>query len=713
MKTLKLLTAVTIFLLSTVTTVTAQSLPGATDPAGDRINYAAASRGTTIGKGGAPLSTFNFLIDEERTPSAKNTSVGIEAEEAFELDLGASRLVHSLEFHLYDGDPRFFQYRVEHSLDGILYEVLIDRTDGEHRGVQRITFEPISIRYLKIVGTKSSIDDRFVLTDEILLLGDTQAEEIFQTTQVTVDAISDAGTSHTAGKTLSLNAGIYRIRYLSGAISYWKADSDNNGRSWSATPEVSVPTFGKQYRMNRVHSKLSFFPTPEEASAYGQSQTITVMIPAHADVAFWISDSSTNDNRGSLTLEIEQLSGPNDSLLEQVRDSMVRSVLWEQRAVSNWQKWLTTNNRNCYGCHIQTQAFYGLRESKKKLPELPVDPALEAEFVDAFLRWQSDSGAILVNNHPITQTVLWVWAVSNAKESDSEHLRLPLVQETLEWLLTRQRESGSWANDHGHSSSILLFSGKTESASHTASMIQSIAHSLKSIKDGEEIPEVDAITERFEDALLKAAGRLYDPTWPYDQTPRHAAQTILGLKAASEFLSEENRAKAQTRLNEARDYLRSTQHPDGGWGDTSDDLSKPFRTAQALKALLDIAENRLDAHLEAGSRYLLRTQHPDGSWSSPDLGSRLATTTWIQIALPTIFDVLKEEEERQAINDLTAVGEVTTTDLFWSPIPEATGYNIYRRIAGTPFTRIATKHETDVATYKDTRTRSLKPRTTT
>jgi squalene-hopene/tetraprenyl-beta-curcumene cyclase len=76
-------------------------------------------------------------------------------------------------------------------------------------------------------------------------------------------------------------------------------------------------------------------------------------------------------------------------------------------------------------------------------------------------------------------------------------------------------------------------------------------------------------------------------------------------------------------VQQAAEWLRMVQNPDGGWGETVgsyDDPtlrgvgdSTPSQTAWAILGLLAVGDTRSDS-VARGVAYLLRTQKEDGAW---------------------------------------------------------------------------------------------------
>jgi squalene-hopene/tetraprenyl-beta-curcumene cyclase len=79
-------------------------------------------------------------------------------------------------------------------------------------------------------------------------------------------------------------------------------------------------------------------------------------------------------------------------------------------------------------------------------------------------------------------------------------------------------------------------------------------------------------------------------------------------------------------IQQAAEWLRMVQNPDGGWGESVgsyDDPalrgvgeSTPSQTAWAILGILAVGDIRSDS-VARGIAYLLRTQKDDGSWDEP------------------------------------------------------------------------------------------------
>lgn len=144
--------------------------------------------------------------------------------------------------------------------------------------------------------------------------------------------------------------------------------------------------------------------------------------------------------------------------------------------------------------------------------------------------------------------------------------------------------------------------------------------------------------QRYQQALSQATDLLLDDQWAFSRNTRTAAQTIIGLHDAMSSMDANKQSRAQQRMQEVLAFLKENQNLDGGWGDLPGKESTPFHTAQALEAALLTSENTINSTILRGAEYLLLGQQPSGAWSSSGFRSSLATTSRVQIALPTLFE---------------------------------------------------------------------------
>ncbi|MCC6953469.1 MAG: putative Ig domain-containing protein, partial [Deltaproteobacteria bacterium] len=852
-----------------------------TDATLDRINFAAASRGTTIryeGTGESASVSPTTLIDG--LPGDQTQFVGLSAasNQSIFLDFGALRTIDLVQLSLYNVDARHSQYRVEGSGDGVTYAVLADRSIGEHRERQRLTFPSASIRYLRIKALGGSPYPYLTLIHEILAVGSattTPPSEV----EIELNP-SHAGQSFLVGRKLNLPAGIYEVSYLSGATSAFASDTENSGKTWQAGYQATVLPDASNYTYGSIHPELSLSSSALGAEnllrndgSYGGR--ITVRVPVRGDIAFWIR-SATPILRCSIRLLVRQVSGSNYTLKERVRDAMVRSVLQEQVSLANWSSWI--KDRSCFSCHVVSQGIVGLRESRRKISSLPVSHSLERASLAALLAWQHVTGetAQVPNapgGYPRSQTAYWVWALSKLASNESAESVFQLSR-GLNWLLLSENPTGGWNADHAEGSAAHLHGDGFPSLTHTSEILDSqvslieylrsvpfvshptatasssgvtlgsnitgmldvgfarktnvtgiklvISDSFDAVNgnfvltefeayDGAQkrsfasvlsnasqsgFPVTSAIDGNLAPVLLngwayapnsvrttpaqalfvlpqptsveririwqrygthelkkfqlffttdptpnlsstfqsinvvnvgldsslqalylsslqRTVDLLTSPTWAYQRNIRTAAYSLMALERSRPYAAPSSDARIQARIAEIVAFLHSTQTPSGGWGDSGQITAAPdsFITALALKALLDASNRTIDSSILSATSLLLNSQGASGMWRAPQLLTELAPTTWVQIALPTLFELLvnSSAEGGRIVEDLLAQGQEDASRLVWTPVPRATGYNIYRKIPGGLYSPIVVNYQTSDGSFFDT---SVEPGTT-
>ncbi|MEI8571239.1 discoidin domain-containing protein [Methylomonas sp. WH-1] len=484
-----------------------------TDMSLDRINWAAASKGSSISltSPGNINGTASALIDELASVDPFSHWVGVNWNAnpagSFLLDLGQARTIDTLQFHLWDGDDRYARYRVEGSLDNQTFFPLADKSSGEQRGLQRLSFQPTEVRYIKITGLFDSRDgSTFYLYDEIMAIGDGTGQPM-AIQSVTLNGVDNGGPNFNVGKKLRLNAGVYEVTRQSGAVSWYSDDSNNNGKTWSYALRASMPF--KNYQADPV----LWYPAESDVENAVGAHRFKLYVPAQTDVHFWIYDSDARDNRGEETFEIRQISGPNDSLPVRIRDAMMRSVMWEQTDVAGWNNWTEKSNYDCFGCHVQAQASSGLDISHKKLSELPFDRNLQQEFFKGYRAWQNKErgwAGFDVDRIGISQTSLWTWAVAKFESSHFDLMSARFVQ-ALDWLLTKRNDDGTWS-DTGDGRSDLIYTDGAPAAGLTANNITSMAKALEFMAGHSivELPTDEALVNGAEIVTNYNPGQSFD-----------------------------------------------------------------------------------------------------------------------------------------------------------------------------------------------------------
>ena len=124
-------------------------------------NVALASGGATVS--GAFLAGYGGgspLIDGNTTDydGSKGFAVS-KLPSSWVVKLPRTYLLSEIRLLLWDKDGRFYRYVVETSLDGKTYHTAADRSQGQWRSWQKLTFEPRPARYIRLHGLYNSSSD--------------------------------------------------------------------------------------------------------------------------------------------------------------------------------------------------------------------------------------------------------------------------------------------------------------------------------------------------------------------------------------------------------------------------------------------------------------------------------------------------------------------------------------------------------------------------
>ena len=145
-------------------------LTSATGPSGPRIrgvvqkgNVALASNGTTVR--GVRVGADNLLDGK----SVKYTGgVGLAVDNLpceWTITFDRVYLLQEIRFLLYDLDQRYYRYAITTSVDGKEFAPLVDRSQGQWRGWQRITFSPRPVKAVRLFGLYNSANAAFHLVE--------------------------------------------------------------------------------------------------------------------------------------------------------------------------------------------------------------------------------------------------------------------------------------------------------------------------------------------------------------------------------------------------------------------------------------------------------------------------------------------------------------------------------------------------------------------
>jgi subtilase family serine protease len=123
------------------------------------LNVARKGRGMIIGNNGY---SYDNVIDGD-TKSTGYTKWVTSPPGRMTIILSRVYEINKLRVLLYEGnDNRFYRYMIESSVDGEDWQIVVDKTSGEWRGIQEEIFNPpIQAQYFRITGTFCSKDDYF------------------------------------------------------------------------------------------------------------------------------------------------------------------------------------------------------------------------------------------------------------------------------------------------------------------------------------------------------------------------------------------------------------------------------------------------------------------------------------------------------------------------------------------------------------------------
>jgi len=305
-----------------------------------------------------------------------------------------------------------------------------------------------------------------------------------------------------------------------------------------------------------------------------------------------------------------------DPLVPLIEEAIQKGVDYEEPAVMTWH-----NTQKCYGCHIQTQALYGLEESRDRAI---VDPSVAQTLFDAITGWQNADGSVSSPPHRyyMTQTQLALWAYTSWHDQTEAQ---PYILKAADYLLSRQSYGGYFTCDHCSG-----WWDSTVSATSITLIGLSEAYNLSG-------------DPKYLTALTRAVQYLLQPNLIASGDNMRRAIQVIGLESARSVISDPAlNTQITDTINAAIIQLKSLQNPDGGWGKTTSYGSDSLITAQILYALAKADTNSKDNTLRQAATFLLNHQEADGSWRSENgvLSTKLASTTWVIISLPIAFEKL-------------------------------------------------------------------------
>jgi N-acyl-D-amino-acid deacylase len=258
-------------------------------------------------------------------------------------------------------------------------------------------------------------------------------------------------------------------------------------------------------------------------------------------------------------------------------------------------------HRDCFSCHHQALPLLAFSLDGRKDLQADSTEFFKSESTQAILKFTEESfepkQALMregsgVGGRALTAAYgLWTLDVGNSPRSDT-------IDAMVEYLLKTQAADGAWE-----------FQSHRPPTASSRMMTAAIAvYGLRAFGFD------DSQKSNTEDALKKAAGF----------AERHALdgsnEELIGALWLDKMLSGERVSATHDvtqRLDARTSELWQRQQPDGGWAQTTEMLSDPYATGQALLMLAQLDTTNQVHECEPfrnGIRYLLKTQGSDGSW---------------------------------------------------------------------------------------------------
>lgn len=119
-------------------------------------NVALAKRGATV----SGASKSEFLLDGKTVPNNEDVAVS-KWPCRWTIALAKPYAVREIRFRLWDGEPRFYRYKLSVSSDGIHYDLIKDASRGEWSGWQQIVFPTRPVKTILLEGLYNSANPRF------------------------------------------------------------------------------------------------------------------------------------------------------------------------------------------------------------------------------------------------------------------------------------------------------------------------------------------------------------------------------------------------------------------------------------------------------------------------------------------------------------------------------------------------------------------------
>lgn len=265
----------------------------------------------------------------------------------------------------------------------------------------------------------------------------------------------------------------------------------------------------------------------------------------------------------------------------------------------------------------------------------------ERAVIDAGSLVETVEPAVLDNVEPAVTEERYVETADRERSTELDIAVTRTYTEGLvamaDYLITQQGSDGLWPANLGSSSVSNVFWNDVGGANGQHSSMT--AYNMVSMGKLYELTGDSA----YLDSLTLGAAAL--TTLPFSRTHSVAIHHMIGLDAALDHVEGAAlQADVINTMLAIDDYLREHQQADGGWG-VSETITETdvLPTASALYALTLLEPSSNDPVITSAADYLLEAQRVDGFWSSryhQNNNSPLLATTWVNISLPYVFEVL-------------------------------------------------------------------------
>ena len=334
----------------------------------------------------------------------------------------------------------------------------------------------------------------------------------------------------------------------------------------------------------------------------------------------------------------------------------------------------------CNGCHVQGQALAGLAMAQEKMPRSAIKPDIINWLSDFLYNVQcpangqcagSGKAGALVDyqccapNEIRQESALgvWGWAEMGEAERLASHPTLTTttrLQALVDFLLTQRTPYNLWIDSKDFMSDIppMAWWGTYDYRCGDTSMpysplyVYNVMTGLREIYERTHDPKYAAAMQQAIDSLLLTDWR---DTCNGERYPGLTAMNMLSLLEAKPYISDpvrldliqHNIVSYELDLRTTQQVYTLTTFNDGGWRWTSLNLSTATSendtTAIATYALVKEGVDPRDTAVISSAQFLLNTQDYTGRWYPPNGGSPTMATTWVEFALPLIYETINAQ----------------------------------------------------------------------